>query len=80
MQVLKDSLEKQGLSVQGVSVSVSQDLSKGFRNILQWGSSDSSDKKADDSKNGFVNVASIQEHQQKLNPYTWSGSQIDLTA
>jgi len=81
MQSLKDSLEKQGLSVQGVSVSVNQDSQKGFRNNREtWESFSQTSGKPQNNESGTVNVASISESQQKLNPYSWNNNQINLTA
>lgn len=80
MQLLKESLEKQGLSVQGFSVSVGQDSSQRFdRHELRSNMQKEKDK-VDIVSTGMVNASGIIQEQQKLNPYAWSDSKINLTA
>ncbi|MCX8130320.1 MAG: flagellar hook-length control protein FliK [Clostridia bacterium] len=81
MQLLKDSLEKQGLAVQGFSVSVRQDSHKGFGGERQY----ETGRKDDGSRNGITGGINVNneinlEKVQKTNPYAWTDSQINLTA
>jgi flagellar hook-length control protein FliK len=81
MQLLKDSLEKQGLSVQGFSVSVRQDSYRGAGENNQYKPGEKEEK----SKTGVISGINASneinlEKLQRLNPYTWSDSQINLTA
>ncbi len=82
MQLLKDSLEKQGMSVQGFSVSVRQDSNSSAE---KW-------KQPDDSKSYNTggteyqipgisgSLAGAIEASGKNNPYAWGSSTINLTA
>lgn len=81
MQLLKDALEKQGLSVQGFSVSVQQDSSKGYNrfNEAKDGEGKGNHKSGIIDAN-MVNVAKIPEDQHRLNPYSWLDNKINLTA
>lgn len=81
MQLLKDSLEKQGLSIQGFSVSVGQDSAREFRReqFLSKGTSSSSLKNDSDEGNGIAALNTLEE-EQRQNPYTWSESSINVTA
>lgn len=82
MQLLKDSLEKQGLNVQGFSVSVRQDSQNGHNQM----------ESRDRSENGrtgsvrpvsggriFIDTAGS-ERLQRMNPYVYEGTTINLTA
>jgi flagellar hook-length control protein FliK len=82
MQLLKDSLEKQGMSIQGFSVSVGQEQSKGGFNRY---SDPQSGEKSDGKKAGalnvkMVNTVNIPERMGKLNPYSRNESSFNLTA
>ncbi len=81
MQLLKDSLEKQGLSVQGFSVSVGQQSSNGFRreNEFKSGAKQAGDR-AGTANSKVVGIRSISEGLDRVNPYNLSESSIDLTA
>jgi flagellar hook-length control protein FliK len=81
MQLLKDSLEKQGLSVQGFSVSVGQQSSSGHKGE---GQSDNNRKIPVDgiqnASRGIAAVGNTLEELERSNPYNWSESSINLTA
>lgn len=81
MQILKDSLEKQGLSVQGFSVSVQQDPHKGFN---RQNETDSNKKqslgRSESEEVGTIKGVSMLENQKRVNAYNWSDSSINLTA
>ncbi|MCR4434496.1 MAG: flagellar hook-length control protein FliK [Clostridiales bacterium] len=81
MQLLKDTLEKQGLSVQGFSVSVGQDSGRQFnqnrdvdepgnRRILRVGSAAA----------GIYSLKEASDIGEKVNPYSWNDNKINLTA
>lgn len=81
MDTLKQSLEKQGFSVQGFSVSVGKDNQRGYnpnseylRNRLTGGSKGKSEMVQ------RVNSAAYSEGRQIINPYEWGDSSINLTA
>jgi flagellar hook-length control protein FliK len=81
MQLLKDTLEKQGMAVQELSVSVQRDTSGGFFN--NRGNKENGDERR--STQGISSVdgvaaARIAASQQRINPYEWSESSINLTA
>lgn len=81
MQLLKDSLEKQGLSVQGFSVSVGQQSSGGFKD--QGQSDNSRGTQGDRIQNvsrGIAAVGNVTEVLDRSNPYNWNESSINLTA
>lgn len=81
MQLLKDALEKQGLSVQGFSVSVGQDSFRGFNGSQ-------AERKAPGTAARRISIAGVNvpetigrlEGSGTVNPYTWSSSSINLTA
>lgn len=81
MQTLKDSLEKQGLSVQGFSVTVQQNPHKDNN---RQNETDENKKQGlnrnEQVSDGTVNVVSILENQKRVNAYNWSDSSINLTA
>lgn len=81
MQLLKESLEKQGLCIQGLSVSVRQDSSGGFSN------NDKTEKghRAGIGRIGskgekIVSLSQLEQKQQNINPYNWTESKINFTA
>lgn len=81
MQFLKDSLEKQGMNVQGFSVSVRQDQRGTDTNRPQYGTS------GNPAARPVRNIPGLQGHMSGLleantarNPYRWEDSTIDLTA
>lgn len=81
MDNLKESLTKQGFSVQGFSVSVGQEPRKGFNESNRFSkgkSSSGSVKTVTTSEVG--GVAALEENQVRLNPYMVSSNSIDLTA
>ncbi len=84
MQLLKDSLEKQGLAVQNFSVSVGQQGSE-----RRFGRNDGysqESKPAGNKVNGLGNrtittVEEVSSSAQRINPYDWTtSSKINLTA
>ncbi len=80
MQLLKDSLQKQGLAVQGFSVSVDQNPYRGF-NMNNGSNRNSSSNRQESSNIGaMVSVADIPESTKTINPYSWNESKINLTA
>lgn len=81
MQLLKDTLEKQGLSVQGFSVSVGQDSAR------QSNGNGSFDRFGKGRPSGWRNTPSPAmstteslNSEMRSNPYEWGGSKINLTA
>lgn len=79
MDNLKESLTKQGFSIQGFSVSVGQESRKNFDE--GYGLSKNNRGKGENViSNTSVGVSAIEETQQRLNPYLVSNSNIDLTA
>lgn len=81
MQLLKDSLQKQGLTVQNCSVSVGQESFYGFNRDNGFGKNEkAAGNKAGASSGIGVEVADIPENPSVANPYEWSDSSINLTA
>ncbi|WP_010249102.1 flagellar hook-length control protein FliK [Acetivibrio cellulolyticus] len=81
MDNLKESLTKQGFSIQGFSVSVGQDSKKGFAEGYEFSKNSNRAGKGEKvAATGMVGVSAIEENQQKLNPYMLNNSSIDLTA
>ncbi len=81
MQLLKDSLEKQGMSVQGFSVSVRQDQRGSDTNRPQYGPSGNLAVRAARNESGTeLQTAGIFESNAVSNPYRWEESTINLTA
>lgn len=79
MQLLKDTLEKQGLAVQEFSVSVGQDSPREF----DGGEKAQGKPKQASSRIGStsgVSASGIFDGQSKVNAYNWSDSSINLTA
>jgi len=81
MQLLKDTLEKQGLAVQSFSVSVNQNPEREFSGRGYQGddqnSKNTGNKILDTKKAGVIEVA---ESINKVNPYNYGESSINLTA
>lgn len=82
MQLLKDSLERQGMNVQGFSVSVRQDSRQSAGSWAQPGKSGSRSITRTEYDTAFVgsNLVEQIEFSGAANPYKWSGSTINLTA
>ncbi len=81
MQLLKDSLEKQGLSVQGFSVSVGQQSSNGFKRESEFtkGSRNTAGR-MESVTAGITGNAIISDNLDRVNPYNSSENRINLTA
>lgn len=82
MQILKDSLERQGINVQSLSVSVRQDGRQPEDNRQQYGSP----RRIGDSRNmnrvmavESSSIGSVSAAAER-NPYLWESSTINLTA
>jgi flagellar hook-length control protein FliK len=81
MQLLKDSLEKQGMSVQGFSVSVRQDQRGSETGRPQYKSSGNpAVRTARNASVTELQTAGIFESGTAVNPYRWEESTINLTA
>lgn len=81
MQLLKDSLEKQGMNVQGFSVSVRQDQRGADTNRPQYRPSGNPAARTARNVSGTeLQTAGIFETAGRSNPYRWEESTIDLTA
>ncbi|MCX7922377.1 MAG: flagellar hook-length control protein FliK [Clostridia bacterium] len=81
MQLLKDTLKEQGLTVQGFSVSVGQDSYRGFNRNTEFGNqTKKGDGKDDISGISVVGAKEVSESIQNANPYDSSESKINLTA
>ena len=82
MQLLKDSLEKQGMVVQGFSVSVRQDSNQSGRNWTkpQNGTDRSITGTAYRTAGIESSLADVLEAAGMKNPYLWGSSTINLTA
>ena len=81
MQLLKDSLEKQGLSVQGFSVSVGQDSYRGFNSERQYVKGEAVGQNNEDLIGGIEGEVKLNPEKNTLkNPYEWESSEINLTA
>lgn len=82
MQLLKDSLERQGMNVQGFSVSVRQDSRQSAGSWAQPGKSGSRSITRAEYGTAFMegNLVELMESSGSANPYKWSGSTINLTA
>ena len=81
MQLLKDTLEKQGYVIQGFSVSVDSDKSREFHGHRDYGK----EQKAGNGKVGGIShkaIASMEAETniEKVNPYLMGESRINLTA
>ncbi|MDP4092147.1 MAG: flagellar hook-length control protein FliK [Bacillota bacterium] len=82
MQLLKDALEKQGLSVQGFSVSVGQNSSQGFSENQRFQPEKSSITGSTQNTGGIntASAAGMEVLQQRNNPYEITTNSINLTA
>jgi len=81
MDNLKESLTKQGFSVQGFSVSVGQESKKGFNESNVFSKNNSKPDKGEKVMTATVGgVSVIEEEHRRLNPYMVNNSSIDLTA
>lgn len=82
MQLLKDSLEKQGMLVQGFSVSVRQDPNQSGRDWTkpQNGTGRSITRTAYRTAEIESSLADVLEAAVRENPYQWGSSTINLTA
>lgn len=81
MQLLKDSLEKQGMNVQGFSVSVRQDQRGSDTSRPQYKPSGNQTVRAARNVSGAeLQTAGIFESGIAGNPYRWEESTINLTA
>lgn len=81
MQILKDSLEKQGMSIQGFSVSVGQDSSGGFESSKDRDMNKNPDVGRTGYNFGRISITpDMPEIQQNINLYNWNLSRINLTA
>ncbi|HEY9059828.1 MAG TPA: flagellar hook-length control protein FliK [Pseudobacteroides sp.] len=81
MQLLKDTLEKQGISIQGFSVSVDSNPSREFSGQKDYNQG----AKENNSKGkpiGFNTVSTMEaaSNVEKVNPYIMGESRINLTA
>lgn len=81
MQLLKDSLEKQGLSVQGFSVSVGQDSQRNLNREQNPGMYENRFSGRSAVYGAVFNtVPAAGNIPQTPNPYAWNESRINLTA
>jgi len=81
MQTLKDSLEKQGLNVQGFSVSVGQDSRNRYGKQKEYDRNNRTISiKTSSSINVGYGTVDQQPGIQRLNAYKWGSSTINLTA
>lgn len=82
LQQLKDSMEKQGMSVQGFSVSVRQDSNRSAGNQTQSknGKGHMASGNAYRSAGSVDSMADVLEPAKSRNPYTWGTNTINLTA
>ncbi len=82
MQLLKDSLQKQGLNVQSFSVSVRQNSDQSAKNRQQYGKASSGDTKRVISgiAGPGTQLPLFPDTSGRNNPYMWETSTINLTA
>ena len=81
MQLLKDSLEKQGMSVQGFSVSVRQDSNQSAERWAQPKNSRNHSISGTAYRAGIEgSLVEALEATSSSNPYTWGSSTINLKA
>jgi len=78
MDNLKESLSRQGFSIQDFSVSVRQDSKKGFDEDGNYSQNSRRERRGE--KITAVGVSAMEENQQRLNPYMENTSTINLTA
>ncbi|TYQ13162.1 UNVERIFIED_CONTAM: flagellar hook-length control protein FliK [Acetivibrio alkalicellulosi] len=79
MDTLKESLEKQGFSIQGFSVSVGQNKNRNFKGNSE-NQSNFGSKSFREREGVFVSGVDVNTMHNKLNPYNIGGSSINLTA
>ncbi|MEN8906888.1 MAG: flagellar hook-length control protein FliK [Clostridiales bacterium] len=79
MQILKDSLEKQGLSIEGFSVSVN-DQSKKNQNFEKQQEEKKKNTKQMMNYENSIKIDKMNKNTNMINPYTISQSQINFTA
>ncbi len=82
MQLLKDSLERQGLVVQGFSVSVQQDSQRGYNGNENQQPNKRTNGNLNTGRIPFGNINTVENlaDSQSMNPYTMNDSRINLTA
>ena len=80
MDTLKESLEKQGFSVQGFSVSVGQDSRRSFNNNDRFPSTSGQKGEGKSILQNTVTASGVLENQKSTNPYEVREGSIDLTA
>lgn len=80
MQLLKDSLEKQGFFVQGFNVSVGQDSARQFNRNREFGQNSRSEDGIETGGIRGTGTVNIPENLRKMNPYEHNDSRINLTA
>lgn len=81
MQILKDSLQKQGLDVQGFSVSVRQDSDRSGENRQQYGKASNYTKKTISGIKGpEAQLPLFPDAAGRSSQYIWEASTIDVTA
>lgn len=82
MQVLRDSMEKQGINVQSLSVSVRQDQGQPGENRQQYGNPQriGNRRSAAGTRAGEGIAAVFAEAPADRNPYLWESNTINLTA
>ncbi len=81
MDNLKESLTKQGFSIQGFSVSVRQDSRKSFDQGREFSQSSNKSNKAEKIMSvASVGVSVIEEKHEVINPYMVNTSSINLMA
>jgi flagellar hook-length control protein FliK len=78
MDNLKETLTRQGFSIQDFSVSVRQDSKRGFAEGHKFSSNSNRTSKGD--KIASVGVSALEENHQVLNPYMINTSSINLMA
>lgn len=79
-QLLKDALEKQGMNIQGFSVSVRQDSSEGNNSQKQWFTSRNSRNRSESNEIGGIAIAGTQVSSIAESLYNLGGNSVDFTA
>lgn len=81
MNMLKESLEKQGFSVQGFSVSVGDNKQRGFgRENMPKNNMGRGLSKEKLPVSGMVSVENLHQTSRRMNPYSFEESSINITA
>ena len=81
MQLLKDSLEKQGLAVQQFSVSVGQDNSRNTgREVWNRSNAKSGSRRVGETEPSGTGVAAANQDAMRRSAYSYNESSINLTA